>query len=149
MSIKKDNRPDSAKPLVSPKSKESAASSTTTSMILRLLSLMYRVNHVHIKYRRGTVNKLVPAFDKTGKVYLVDAQGNQLFVNQKQYASNGGRTYAAVILADGRRIEAVAITNNQSRFVKAIGYSQALLNLWNILQADTELNYQISLTPNK
>lgn len=140
MSVKKNKQPDTAKPIVVSKSKESTASSVTTNLILRLLSLMYRVNHVHIKYRRETIKKLVPAFDKTGKLRLIDSQGNSLFVSQKQYSSNGGRTYAAVILVDGRRIEAVAITNNQSRFVKAIGYSQALLNLWNILQADIEIN---------
>lgn len=148
MSIKKNPRPDTNKHLISPKSKESTASPATTSMIIRLLSLVYRVNHVHIKYRRETVNKLVPVYFDGAIPYLNDER-KQLYTYEKQYSGNGGRTYASVILADGRRIEAVSITNNQSRFVKSIGYSQALLNLWNMLQADTELNYQISLTPKK
>jgi hypothetical protein len=134
-------------PPVPSRSKESTASALTTNFILRLLALAYDIKHVHIQHRRDTVLKLVPAFDETRNVGLVDIHGNKLFVNQKQFRGKGGRTIASVTLANGLRIEAVAITNNQSKFVKSVGYNQALLNLWHAIEATALLQPQFNAAP--
>ena len=104
----------------------------TTELILRLISVTYGVNHVHIHHKRERVFKLVPAKDEHGN--LLYFNDNLLYSHQQQYKGKGGHTFASVMLPSGTRIEAVAITHNQSKFVKKIGYNEAVYNLWKLLE---------------
>lgn len=143
---KKNTRPDTAAPKVSRKSKEATASSVTTGLILRLLAFVYGIKHVHIQHRRETVLKMVPHLDTNG-VQVQSIKNGGLFVLQKQFRGKGGRTTASVTLPNGLRIQAVAITNNQSKFVKSVGYNQAVLNLWNAIEANSLLHPQVTSIP--
>lgn len=116
-----------------PKSKavDPKGNSLSTELILRLISVTYGVHHVHIHHKRERVFKLVPAKDEYGE--LLYFNGNLLYSHQQQYKGKGGHTFASVMLPSGTRIEAVAITHNQSKFVKKIGYNEAVYNLWKLL----------------
>lgn len=121
------------------KALEPKGNSFATHLILELIAIRYGVMHVHIHHQRERIYKIVPAMSASGlPLYLANNQ--QIFIHQRQFKGKGGRTYASILLADGYRLEAVAVTNNSSKFIKKIGYNEAVYNLWDEIINDKYLN---------